>query len=83
MNFYFCYSFPPTDHCSLFISLKSTAPVTHMAETTSVSGSLLGHLGRAASSTAQQCPLVDSYNLLVESMCSEHVAVRQLQIPIL
>lgn len=57
--------------------------MTHMAETTSVSGSLLGHLGRAASSTAQQCPLVDSYNLLVESMCSEHMAVRQLQIPIL
>lgn len=32
--------FSPTHHCSLFTSLKSTASVTHMAETTYVTGLL-------------------------------------------
>lgn len=50
---------PPTHNCSLFISLKSRAAVTHMAKTTSGAGTLLSLLSRAVALKDQHCPLVD------------------------
>lgn len=71
MNFYICVvlSFYPTPisvHCSSL--QKSRAPVTHMAETTSMTGTLLSLLGGVSPSIEQQCPLVDLHELVVKSI---------------